>query len=210
MTIAANVTASNGHTFGSVGRFDDRQPRIVGIGGTTRANSSSEQALRAVLTRLEQAGAHCTAFCADDIKFPMYDPADETRCESATHLLTAVREADAVVVSTPGYHGGLSGMLKNALDYMQDLAEDEAPYLHGRAVGCIASAYGWQAGVLALSSLRTTVHALRGWPTPLGVVINSSVAKFADGACTEPKVEAQLDAMAQQLLWFAATRADAA
>src|SRR5690606_40416249 len=46
--------------------FGNGRPRIVGIGGTTRANSSSEQALRAVLTRLERAGAQCDAYCADN------------------------------------------------------------------------------------------------------------------------------------------------
>ncbi|WP_298323766.1 NAD(P)H-dependent oxidoreductase [Haloactinopolyspora sp.] len=210
MTIAANVTESNGHTFSPASSFGNGRPRIVGIGGTTRANSSSEQALRAVLTRLERAGAQCDAYCADNIKFPMYDPQDETRCEAALHLLESVRAADAVIVSTPGYHGGLSGMLKNALDYLQDLADDDVPYLQGRAVGCIASAYGWQAGVLALSSLRTTVHALRGWPTPLGIVINSSTTKFQDGTCADAKIERQLDSMANQLMWFSTTRAAAA
>lgn len=182
-------------------------PLIVGIGGTTRPSSTSEMALHAMLNRMRERGAICQAFCADQINLPMYDPQDPGRSREAAELVQAVRAADCVVVSSPGYHGGLSGMLKNALDYLQDLAADEPPYLHERAVGCITSAYGWQAAVMAMASLRTTVHALRGWPTPLGVVINSSRTTFLDGVASDPKINDQLDTMADQLMWFARSRA---
>ena len=48
---------------------------------------------------------------------------------------------------------------------------------------------------------------MRGWPTPFGVTINSREARFDDkGMCSEPKVNDQLAALADQLLWFLAPR----
>jgi FMN reductase len=65
-------------------------------------------------------------------------------------------------------------VLENALDYVEDLREDERPYFDGRAIGCIVCANGWQATMTTLVGMRLTVHARRGWPTPLGVVINAA------------------------------------
>ncbi len=91
---------------------------------------------------------------------------------------------------SPGYHGTVSGLVKNALDYIEDLRDDPRPYLDGRAVGCVATASGWQAAVTTLTSLRSIVHALRGWPTPLGAAVNSAQVEFtADGGCTDEKVD---------------------
>ena len=48
------------------------------------------------------------------------------------------------------------------------------------------------------------VHALRGWPTPLGVVINTAVAGFTpDGECTDNQIRSQLVTMTHQVLSFA-------
>ena len=44
---------------------------------------------------------------------------------------------------------------------------DDRPYLSDRPVTCIATGAGWQGVVTALEHLRTVVHALRRWPTPL-------------------------------------------
>jgi FMN reductase len=124
-------------------------------------------------------------------------------------MLDAVREADGVMISTPGYHGSVSGLIKNALDGLEGLRDDARPYLDGRAVGCIVSADGWQAGGTVLSALRTIVHALRGWPTPLGVTLNPSAGKLFDqaGELSDKRDARQIEMMAGQVVEFArATR----
>jgi FMN reductase len=119
-----------------------------------------------------------------------------------------VRSAHGIIVSSPGYHGGISGMMKNALDYIEDLGREDPPYLHGRAVGCIAVAYGWQATVSTLHQLRQVAHALRGWPTPLGGTINASVTEFAeDGSLADHSAQEQLRTIGTQVVEFARMRA---
>jgi len=181
-----------------------RPPVILGIGGTLRPYSSSELALRVALEEARGLGAETDMLVAADLGLPMYDPAQAHRVEAATQLLEAVRRADCLIFATPGYHGGISGFLKNALDYLQGLADDPDPYLHNKAVGCIVSAAGWQAGATVLASVRATIHALRGWPTPLGVAMNTREPVFdQQGQCLFPEVEAQLAAMGRQVLQFA-------
>lgn len=177
---------------------------VLGIGGTLRPGSSSEQALRIALSAAAQRGADTEILTARDLHFPMYDPGDGPLDPAAKRFIDAVRRADGLIIATPGYHGGTSGLLKNALDYLQELAADPAPYLDGKAVGCLVTASGWQAGGTTLTSLRATVHSLRGWPTPLGVVINSSDRPFGpDGTPADAKIAGQLTTLGEQVFWFA-------
>ena len=58
-----------------------------------------------------------------------------------------------------------------------------------------------------LGALRNIVHALRGWPTPMGAAINTSEGVFdADGVCLTPGVAATLDQIAVEVLGFARAR----
>jgi FMN reductase len=53
-------------------------------------------------------------------------------------------------------------------------------------------------------AVRSAVHALRGWPTPLGVTVNS-----AEQRLDEPRVDGALQIMARQLVDFAGWQAAA-
>jgi FMN reductase len=183
----------------------ERGPLIVGIGGTVRTPSSSERALSLALAAAEAAGARTRMIGGELLaRLPIYNPNDAAEPLERTALVQAVREADGVIVATPGYHGSLSGLLKNALDSLEPLRDDARPYLDGRAVGCIVVADGWQACGSALSHLRSIVHALRGWPTPLGATINSALQPFADdGSLTDPRDAFQVETVARQVVTFA-------
>jgi FMN reductase len=188
---------------------DDRgvTVNVVGIGGSLRTDSQSERALRIVLDGAERAGAKTTLITGADLVLPFYDPAEPDRSPAAYRLVEELRNADGVVLVSPGYHGTVSGLVKNALDYIEDLREDDRPYLDGRAVGCVAAARGWQAAVTTLTSLRSIVHALRGWPTPLGAAVNSAHVLFgADGACSDEQVAATLRTIGLQVVEFATAR----
>lgn len=181
--------------------------RVVGIGGSLRAGSSSERALRAALAGAAEAGADTSAVTGDDLVLPFYDPSEPERTAASRRLVELTRSADGVVLAAPGYHGTLSGLVKNALDYLEDLREDRFPYLDGRAVGCIGVAYGWQATVHTVDALRGIAHALRGWPTPLGVAVNSAQVKFDEsGDCSDAHVANNLRILGNQVAEFALAR----
>jgi FMN reductase len=176
-------------------------PLVVGLGGTARADSSTERVLKLVLDAVEQRGARTRLFRGRDLDLPMYNPENDVRDSRAVALLEALRSCDAVVVASPGYHGALSGLVKNALDYVEDLRADERTYLEQRAFGCVSCAYGWQAAVATLTQLRTIAHALRAWPTPLGLAVNSAELRWdAQGLPADGALTAQIDTLAEQLL----------
>ena len=178
---------------------------IVAIGGSTRPGSSSELAVRMAGKGAQAAGATVVYITGRDLMLPIYDTESSDRTEASSAFVAALRAADGVIVASPGYHGGISGMIKNALDYAEDLATDEHPYLDGRAVGCIAVAYGWQATVSTLHQLRQVAHALRAWPTPLGGSVNAAVVSLTEGS-EDPATKAQLETIGRQVTEFAIMR----
>lgn len=181
--------------------------QIVGIGGSNRAGSTAEKALRIALAAAVRRGARVKLVSGPDLVMPLYEYAAAERSERAKALIEAVSSADGLIIATPAYHGSISGMVKNALDYMEELRSDRRPYFSGRAVGCISVAGGWQASSSAVSALRTTVHALRGWPTPLGVTINTETTSFdVDGRVQDPQVAERLELVAEHVVEFAVMR----
>src|SRR5262245_14058715 len=77
---------------------------IVGIGGTTRPQSTSERALRFALTAAERHGASTRCFAGRELMLPIYDPQAPERTPEAQALVEALRVADGVIISSPGYH----------------------------------------------------------------------------------------------------------
>ncbi|WP_313441068.1 NADPH-dependent FMN reductase [Novosphingobium sp.] len=179
--------------------------KIVGLGGTGRQASSSEKIVRAVLSQCEDMGASTTMFDGPFLlSLPHFNPEDPQRDPAQAALVDAVRHADGIVIGTPGYHGGYSGLVKNAVDLLEDLRSDTNVYLDGRPVGLVVTAAGWQACGTTLSSLRDVVHALRGWPTPVGIAVNSMEQRvFAeDGSVADGAVQRAIQAQAEQIMRF--------
>ena len=182
-------------------------PFIVGIGGTTMPGSSTETALTLALASAERQGAETRLFGAAHLTtLPHYLTPEQRASAEGRDLVEAVRRADGVIIASPGYHGSISGLVKNALDYIEDTARDARVYLDGIPVGLIVTAYGWQATGSTLATMRSIVHALRGFPTPLGAAINSSGGIFKDGACSDPGASNQLDLVGRQVAEFARLR----
>lgn len=176
-------------------------PLIVGIGGSTRSPSTGELALRYCLRRAAESGFETELLTAQDLQLPMYDPAPTTQDSRAARLVDLVYRADALIIASPAYHAGISGMVKNALDHLEELRLANPPYLDGKTVGCITTSRGPQGGALTLNALRSVVHALRGWPTPLGVVIDTSAESFGpDGEPVQEATRSQLRTMTDQML----------
>ena len=179
--------------------------KILAIGGSTRPGSSSELAVRLAGKGAEDAGATVVYITGRELMLPIYDTESADRAEAAMVLVQALREADGVIVASPGYHGGISGMIKNALDYTEDMNKDPRVYLDGCAFGSIAVAYGAQATVSTLHQLRQVAHALRAWPTPLGGSINSATTSLKAGEEDESAV-ALLETIGRQVADFAMMR----
>ena len=179
-------------------------PFIVGLGGTPRAGSTSERCLRLALDHAQALGCRTLMLSGPDLPTDIYEYDPTIRSAQAAALVQALRDADGLILASPSYHGSLSGLLKNALDYAEDLRQDPRVYLQDRAVGCIVCAEGAQALGSTLVAMRSVVHALRGWPTPFGAAVHTAVRPFdAEGRVTDEAVKRACETVAEEVVTFA-------
>ena len=179
-------------------------PLVVGIGGTIGGVSSTERALRIALDAVEGDGMRTAMFGgADMARLPLYDPRAASRTADERSFVAAVRQASGLIIASPGYHGSISGVVKNALDLLEETSRDARPYLADMPVGLIATGHGWQATGSTIAALRSIVHALRGWPTPFAAAINSAITRFDEaGGTSDPAVTDQLRLVGRQVARF--------
>ena len=182
---------------------------IALIGGSLRAGSAAEQILRACSDLARRHGARTSLLTGVQLVLPPYLPESEDRPAAAHRLLAEVRASDGLIVATPTYHGGMSGLVKNAMDHLEDLAGDAPAYLDGKVVGTIAVGWSEHGAATAVASLRDTVLSLRGWTTPMAVTVNSYHAGVDDWIRSDPRLVRRLEILVGQVLDFAAQRRSA-
>ena len=90
---------------------------VLGICGSLRAKSFNRSALVAA-SELMPAGMRLTI--ADYSEVPLFnqDVQDRGMPEAVTRLAQQVREADALLFASPEYNFSISGVLKNAIDWL--------------------------------------------------------------------------------------------
>ncbi|WP_290810804.1 NADPH-dependent FMN reductase [Halovivax sp.] len=179
-----------------------RTPTVLAVSGSLREASYTRTALRYVLAAADDAGAETRLLDLREYELPVYDPdADEQGDEAEVKRL--VREADAVALGTPVYHGSFSGALKNFHDYCGwDEYEDTT-------VGLLATAGGGSYGS-TLEHLRMTVRGVHGWVLPHQVGIRKASDRFVsdpaaiDGrAFRDPDLEERVETLGSQLAEYA-------
>lgn len=171
-------------------------PRIVAVVGSLRDGSYTRLALEHALDAAHEAGASTALLDLREYDLPVYDPDTENTAD-AVELLREIREADAVLLGTPVYHGTISSALKNALDYCGfDEFEDTT-------TGLLAVAGGGTYGP-TLEHLRASVRAVHGWTLPHEVGIRNASDHFdEDGEFIDAKLEERTRTLGRQAVEYA-------
>ncbi len=169
--------------------------------------SSTEMALRcAGARRASPATAQVSYLVGRDLLLPIYDVETDHRTEGARTLVEAVRRADGLLIASPGYHGGISGMVKNALDYVEDLADH--PSVPTRPSGRLHLRGAWVASHRGDPCTNSSSGSrLRGWPLPSAARYNSQLTRFDEKANPDdPAVAEQLATIGPRSCEFARMR----
>ncbi|ADJ13617.1 NADPH-dependent FMN reductase [Halalkalicoccus jeotgali] len=171
-------------------------PRVVAVCGSLRNSSYTRLALGHALEAAREAGASTALLDLREYDLPVYDP-DTEDTRDAEELMTEIREADAVLLGTPVYHGTFSAALKNALDYCGfDEFEDTT-------VGLLAVAGGGTYGP-TLEHLRASVRAVHGWTLPHEVGIRNASDRFdSEGAFLDSALDERVRKLGRQAVEYA-------
>ena len=165
--------------------------RVLGIGSSLRENASSTIGLSITLDLARKYGAETRLLDLRQNKLPLYDPNENQSNLEIKKTKDDVVWADALILSTPDYHGSMSGVMKNFLDYFW--AE-----FAGKTFGYICASH--EKGLTAMDQMRTVIRQCYGWSMPYGVSISDS--EDFTGGKINPKLESRLDMLARDLVVY--------
>jgi len=174
--------------------------RVVGICGSLRKESYTRLAVKVALRGAEEAGAEAQLIDLRDYQLVFCDGGDrgDSLPKDVVRLSEEVKRAQGILLATPEYHGGYSGVLKNALDLM---GFDE---FEGKMIGLIGVSGGSMGAFGALSALRSVGRALHAWVVPEQAAVANVDEVFDDKRnCKDEAIERRLKAVGRQVAKFA-------
>ena len=154
--------------------------RILAISGSLRDDSHNTELLRAAAA-VAPDGVELELF--DGLKdVPPYDADDDVPGDqpfAVGRFKGALREADAVLISTPEYNSSIPGVLKNALDWAsRPLVESP---VRNKPVAVLSSSTGMFGGVWAAAETRKVLGALGARTLEDTVSVPKADQRLAEG-----------------------------
>jgi len=136
-----------------------KHPKILALAGSMRAGSFNKKLVKIATAGARKAGAEVTLLDLADYRLPLYDGDLEEReglPEKAKELKRLFAEHDGFLFSSPEYNSSVSGVFKNAIDWVSRPEEGENAFSLVAFRGKIAALMSASPG--ALGGLRGLVH----------------------------------------------------
>lgn len=117
---------------------------------------------------LEWEGQSVEVFNATRAGIPFLDTAGKPTPPVVQAMVDSFCKADLHIWLSPLYHGGMPGVMKNCLDWLEVTSKSRHPYLTGKRVGLVC----WADGSYALQGIQTmdnVARSLRAWTLPFFV-----------------------------------------
>ena len=163
--------------------------KVLGISGALRSGSTNTQLVHAAA----KAFGDCD-FTLADLNLPLYDGDLEADGIPASVMTLAeqIRDADAVIISTPEYNKMIPGVLKNALDWVS--RSGLSPWTD-KPVAIMSAAAGRSGGERTQYSLRWAMTPFNAQllQAPEVLIASSGSAFDAGGALIDERSQAGLD-----------------
>lgn len=147
--------------------------RLLGISGSLRRESVNSKLIREAARLYGDA-----TFEEANLNLPLYNGDDEDAeglPALAQKLVEQISAADGIVIATPEYNSAITGVLKNALDWVS--RSKPSPW-NGKPVAVMSAAAGRAGGIRAQTMLRTCM-------TPFNVRVAAAPEVGIAGAGSE-------------------------
>jgi chromate reductase len=174
-------------------------PRVLAISGSLRRGSHNAALLQAAAPLLPPGSMleHWTGLA----RLPHYSEDDDAHPapEGVADLRTRLREADAVVISTPEYNASIPGALKNALDWAS------RPYatnpLRGKPVAVIGASTGMFGAVWAQAELRKVLKTIGARVVEDELIVPHAHERLRAGQWLDAELREALGSVLGALVW---------
>lgn len=167
---------------------------VLGIAGSEREDSQARTALQVALKAARKAGAKVEVLDVSNLDGHAGTVRDLGRDEVVDRVGTAVAHADALIVATPTFHGGISGPLRSILESIPNVA------IAGKATALVSVTGGSAERGDPLEPLRQQLQGLHAWVVPNRAVVPFAFRAFdRSGNPTDPEVREKLETVGREV-----------
>ncbi len=181
------------------------KPKILAFAGSTRTESYNKKLVKVAVRGAEAAGAEVTYVDLRDLPMPLYDGDLETKegippnGVKFKQLMLAHR---GLLISTPEYNSGISGVLKNAIDWASRELPGESPLAcFDKKVAVLMSASpGALGGLRGLVIVRSILSNIRVLVLPQQIAVPRAHEAFnPDGSLKDAKQQTAIQKLGADL-----------
>lgn len=172
----------------------DAPLKIMGLAGEYRSSSKSGMLVNAALDIASKNGADVVFWDLAEQPLPLVG---EEGCWSHPNVKAfqaLLEESDAFFLASPEYHGTMSGVMKNTMDWMYD------KHVGGKVFG-LMSTLGGVTNANTLNHMRIALRWLHGWPVPEQLAVGHVKEAFDEnGQLVDASLQERLEKLVKAVL----------
>ena len=168
--------------------------KVLGLAGEYRASSKSGMLVNAALNLARSQGAEVVFWDLSEQPLPLVGEEGCWTHPNVQAFQALLSECDAFFLSSPEYHGTMSGVMKNTMDWMYD------KHVGGKVFG-LMSTLGGVTNSNTLNHMRIALRWLHGWPVPEQLAVGHVKEAFdEDGHLVDDSLKQRLESLVNSVL----------
>jgi chromate reductase len=165
----------------------DRKPRILAFAGSLRKGSFNRMLLRYAILGAREAGGEVEELGPEHLMLPLYNGDLEARGsfpEPVAAWRAKIQQCEGLLIASPEYNHGVSGVLKNAIDW----GSRPPNVFSGRVAASLGASPGAQGTARSQMNLRICLSAVNVWVVPRTVLVAHAQEAFdQNGNLKDPR-----------------------
>ena len=172
----------------------DKPLKVVGLAGEYRSSSKSGMLVNLALKIAMEQGADVEFWDLAERPLPLVGEEGCWTHPNVKAFQSLLEESDAFFLSSPEYHGTMSGVMKNTMDWMYD------KHVGGKVFG-LMSTLGGVTNANTLNHMRISLRWLHGWPVPEQLAIGHVKEAFdEEGNLVDDELHQRLSKLVHSVL----------
>ena len=168
--------------------------KVLGLAGEYRASSKSGMLVNAALNLAKSQGAEVVFWDLSEQPLPLVGEEGCWTHPNVQAFQALLSECDAFFLSSPEYHGTMSGVMKNTIDWMYD------KHVGGKVFG-LMSTLGGVTNSNTLNHMRIALRWLHGWPVPEQLAVGHVKEAFdEDWHLVDDSLKQRLESLVNSVL----------
>lgn len=183
--------------------------KLLAFAGSTRGGSLNQALLDLAVAEARARGAEVTSIRLKDFVLPLYDgDLEASDFPAAARELKALFQAhQGFLIASPEYNGSVSGVLKNAIDWVSRPTDGEnlvaLSAFRGKVAGLMAASISPFGGLRGITHMRQILGTIQTLVATEQVLVPFAHGAFEEGALKEALPAQLLGGLAARVIELA-------